>query len=546
MSIGYLIMQTRTAHDAVPLGGVQLRVLDDFGNTVYSLTTDESGETEKIPLETLDKGFSQNQYYTETPYISYNVLAQASGFNSLYVTDIPIFDGETAVLPLTLIPMQQMQRRPSLTEISVGKPAVAMSETRNQEGAAQSAYVLRQVVIPNPITVHLGTPSSSASNVQVSFPDYVKNVASSEIYPTWPTAALRANIYAIITFALNRVYTEWYKSRGYNFDITNSTAYDQYFVYGRPIYDSISRIVDEIFNEYVRRQGQLAPYFTSFCNGTTSTCQGLSQWGTVTLADRGLTPLEILRSYYPKDIEIAETNIITNVLSSYPGTPLKVGSIGLDVQTIQTYLNRIRKNYPAIPAITDEAGMFQNSTRDAVRKFQSIFNLGVDGIVGKSTWYKLSSLYAAVTRLAELDSEGTTLGIGTVPPSVVLRQGQRGQDVITLQYLLNVISEYYPSVPAPAQDGIFGNETRRAVIAFQQTMGLDPDGFVGPLTWKALYETYQGIGQNTPGAGKTYVVQPGDSLWLISRKYNTTVDAIKRLNGLTSDVIMIGQVLRIP
>ena len=546
MSIGYLIMQTRTAHDAVPLGGVQLRVLDDYGNTVYSLTTDESGETEKIPLETLDKGFSQNQYYTETPYISYNVLAQASGFNSLYVTDIPIFDGETAVLPLTLIPMQQMQRRPSLTEISVGKPAVAMSETRNQEGAAQSAYVLRQVVIPNPITVHLGTPSSSASNVQVSFPDYVKNVASSEIYPTWPTAALRANIYAIITFALNRVYTEWYKSRGYNFDITNSTAYDQYFVYGRPIYDSISRIVDEIFNEYVRRQGQLAPYFTSFCNGTTSTCQGLSQWGTVTLADRGLTPLEILRSYYPKDIEIAETNIITNVLSSYPGTPLKVGSIGLDVQTIQTYLNRIRKNYPAIPAITDEAGMFQNSTRDAVRKFQSIFNLGVDGIVGKSTWYKLSSLYAAVTRLAELDSEGTTLGIGTVPPSVVLRQGQRGQDVITLQYLLNVISEYYPSVPAPAQDGIFGNETRRAVIAFQQTMGLDPDGFVGPLTWKALYETYQGIGQNTPGAGKTYVVQPGDSLWLISRKYNTTVDAIKRLNGLTSDVIMIGQVLRIP
>ena len=546
MSIGYLIMQTRTAHDAVPLGGVQLRVLDDFGNTVYSLTTDESGETEKIPLETLDKGFSQNQYYTETPYISYNVLAQASGFNSLYVTDIPIFDGETAVLPLTLIPMQQMQRRPSLTEISVGKPAVAMSETRNQEGAAQSAYVLRQVVIPNPITVHLGTPSSSASNVQVSFPDYVKNVASSEIYPTWPTAALRANIYAIITFALNRVYTEWYKSRGYNFDITNSTAYDQYFVYGRPIYDSISRIVDEIFNEYVRRQGQLDPYFTSFCNGTTSTCQGLSQWGTVTLADRGLTPLEILRSYYPKDIEIAETNIITNVLSSYPGTPLKVGSIGLDVQTIQTYLNRIRKNYPAIPAITDEAGMFQNSTRDAVRKFQSIFNLGVDGIVGKSTWYKLSSLYAAVTRLAELDSEGTTLGIGTVPPSVVLRQGQRGQDVITLQYLLNVISEYYPSVPAPAQDGIFGNETRRAVIAFQQTMGLDPDGFVGPLTWKALYETYQGIGQNTPGAGKTYVVQPGDSLWLISRKYNTTVDAIKRLNGLTSDVIMIGQVLRIP
>ncbi len=546
MSIGYLIMQARTAHDAVPLSGVQIRVMDDFGNTIYALTTDESGETERLPLETVDKSFSQNQYYSGTPYVSYNVLAQASGFNSLYITDIPIFEGETATLPLALVPMQQMQRRPSQTEISVGKPAVAMPEVRNQEGAAQTPYVLRQVVIPNPITVHLGTPASSASNVQVSFPDYVKNVASSEIYPTWPTAALTANIYAIITFALNRVYTEWYKSRGYNFDITNSTAYDQYFVYGRPIYDSISRIVDKIFNEYVRRQGQLAPYFTSFCNGTTSTCQGMSQWGTVTLANRGLTPLEILRSYYPNDVEIAETNIITNVLSSYPGTPLKVGSTGLDVQTIQTYLNRIRKNYPAIPAITDETGVFQNSTRDAVRKFQSIFDLATDGIVGKSTWYKLSSLYAAVTRLAELDSEGTTLGIGTVPPSVVLRQGQRGQDVITLQYLLNVISEYYPSVPAPAQDGIFGNETRRAVVAFQQTMRLDPDGFVGPLTWKALYETYQGIGQNSPGSGTTYVVQPGDSLWLISRKYNTTVDALKRLNGLTSDLIMVGQVLRIP
>lgn len=548
MAIGYIMTQARTAHDAVPLSGVQVRILDELGNRIYEMTTDENGETQKVPLETLDRSFSQNPYFSGIPYKSYNVLAQAPGFNSLYVSDIPVFDGETAVLPLALVPMQSKQRSPIREEISIGGPAVAMSGPRNQEGAAAGSRILRQVVIPNPITVHLGSPSSSAQNVQVSFPDYVKNVASSEVYPTWPAAALTANIYAIITFALNRIYTEWYRNKGYSFDITNSTAYDQYFIYGRPVYDSISRIVDDIFNEYVRRQGQNAPYFTSFCNGTTATCGGLSQWGTVTLANQGLTPLKILRSYYPPDVEIAETNIITGELSSYPGTPLKTGSTGLDVQTIQTYLNRIRRNYPAIPVITDAAGVFGDSTRAAVTKFQNVFGLTADGIVGKATWYKISSLYAAVARLAELDSEGNTLGIGTVPPASVLRQGSRGQDVITLQYLLNVISAYYPTVPAPAQDGVFGSETRRAVIAFQQTMQLDPDGVVGPLTWRALYNTYQGIGQNVPGAESsaiTYTVQAGDSLWRIAQRYGTAVDAIKRLNGLTGDLITVGQILRI-
>lgn len=551
MAIGYLSIQARTANDAVPLGGVSVKVLDDEGNTLYTLTTDENGETQTVPLETIDKSFSRNPYYSGNPYNNYNVLAQAVGFNNLYISNIPIFDGETAMLPLTLIPMQELQRSPAQAEINIGGPAVSMPVQREQEGTVSSPYVLRQVVIPNPITLHLGAPSASASNIQVSFPDYVKNVASSEIYPTWPEAALTANIYAIITFALNRVYTEWYRSRGYNFDITNSTAYDQYFVYGRPIYDSISRIVDRIFNEYVRRQGQNAPYFTSFCNGTTSTCSGLSQWGTVSLADRGLTPIQILRSYYPNDIEIAETNIVTGVLSSYPGSPLKTGSTGLNVQTVQTYLNRIRRNYPAIPAITDETGTFGNSTKNAVAKFQSIFGLQSDGIVGKSTWYKLSNLYSSVTRLAELDSEGDTLGIGTVPPSSVLGQGSRGQDVITLQYLLNVISEYYPGIPAPAQDGIFGSGTRRAVIEFQEAMQLSPDGTVGSLTWQTLYKVYHGIVQNIPPAEPgadtfDYVVKAGDSLWLIARRYGTTVDAIKTLNGLTSNMITTGQILKIP
>lgn len=564
MAIGYLTMQARTAHDALPLPGVRVSVFDDEQNRIYELVTDESGETRRVALETMDKSYSQNENFTGTPYITYNVLAQAEGFEPVSVADIPIFDGESAHLPLVLVPMQGRERGQTQTQVTVGAPAVTMEGEREPEGflqSGESSQVLRQVAIPNPITVHLGAPDSYASNVQVSFPDYVKNVASSEIYPTWPENALRANIYAIITFALNRVYTEWYRSKGYPFDITNSTAYDQAFIYGRPIYDSISRIVDEIFNEYVRRQGQEAPYFTSFCNGTTTTCRGMSQWGTVTLANQGYSPLRILRYYYPDDVEIAETNIITNELSSYPGSPLRIGSTGLDVQTIQTWLGRIRQNYPAIPVITDASGTFGDSTRAAVRKFQSIFGLSADGIVGKSTWFKISSLYTAVTRLAELNSEGTNLGIGTVPPAAVLRQGSRGQDVITLQYLLDVISEYYPGIPAVTQDGIFGAGTKQAVTAFQSRMGLVADGIVGPATWNALYRTYQGIGQNvptpnpdpspnpTPGTGGSsfaYTVKSGDTLWLLANRFGTSVDAIKRLNGLTSDNLQIGQILQIP
>lgn len=551
MAIGYLLIQTRIANDAVPLEGVQIRILDDQGNRIYDLTTDENGETPMISLETVDASLSLDPNYAGTPYIGYDVFAQAQGFQSLYIEGIPIYDGQTAILPITLIPMQELQRSGEVMRITLEKPAASRQEPHLQQRPIAEPYVLRQVVIPNRITVHLGSPASSASNVQVSFPDYVKNVASSEIYPTWPDASLRANIYAIITFALNRIFTEWYRAQGYNFDITNSTAYDQAFVYGRPIYESINNIVDEIFNEYVRRQGQNVPYFTSFCNGTTVTCSGLSQWGTVTLAQQGLTPLQILRSYYPNDVEIAQAAAITDAVSSYPGTPLRVGSTGLDVQTIQTYLNRIRKNYPAIPAITDEEGVFGSSTQAAVRTFQNIFNLGTDGIVGKATWYKISQVYIAVTRLAELDSEGTSLGIGTVPPSTVLRQGSSGNDVLTLQYILNVISEFYPNIPSVTQDGVFGSSTRQAVIAFQQMMQLSPDGIVGAATWQALYDTYLGILGNVPSINPDtgyveYTVRAGDTLWELSRRYGTTVDAIKRLNGLTSDILYIGQVLKIP
>jgi len=555
MGKGNLIIQARTADNALPLSGVKVTIRDHQGRVLYSLTTDESGETQQISLDTVDKRFSLDPYYTGEQYAAYDLEAEKEGFNRIYINNVQIFDGENAIQPLSLIPMLQNQSVPATHAFFLGKHAVEMTEPRNQVGAVigdvLAPFVLRHVIIPNPITVHLGAPASYASNVQVPFTDYVKNVASSEIFATWPQASLEANIYAIITFALNRVFTQWYRSRGYNFDITNSTAYDQYYQPGQTIYESISRIVDEIFNRYVRRPGQISPFFTSFCNGTTATCAGLSQWGTVTLANQGRSALEILRYYYPNDIEISQTNIITGIVISYPGTALRLGSTGLNVQQIQTFLNRIRQNYPAIPIITDDPGVFGNTTQAAVTKFQSIFSLSADGIVGQSTWNKISSIYTAVVRLAGLDSEGTALGIGTVPPSTILRVGSSGVDVITLQYILSFISEFYPTIPLVTQDGIFGNQTAQAVIAFQEMMGLNANGIVDAATWNTLYDTYWGAKNNVPIPPSSengvieHIVQAGDTLWLLAQRYGTSVDAIRSLNSLTSDSLTIGQVLRI-
>ena len=293
-------------------------------------------------------------------------------------------------------------------------------------------------VIPQNITVHLGPPSSSAENVTVNFVDYIKNVASSEIYPTWPEEALRANIYAIISFALNRIYTEWYPSRGYDFDITNSTAFDQAFVPNREVFQNISLIVDEIFNNYVVRQGEVQPLFTQFCNGTTSQCAGLSQWGTVDLAESGLTAYEILQSYYGPNIGIVENAPIAEIEESYPGVPLRLGDSGNNVKIIQTELNRISQNYPAIPKIAEENGVFGVDTQAAVRKFQEVFGLDPTGEVDKSTWYKIKRYYVGVKNLSDLVGEGVSISEAQVPFPTQLREGSQGIGVRTIQYYLNI------------------------------------------------------------------------------------------------------------
>ncbi len=362
--------------------------------------------------------------------------------------------------------------------------------------------------IPDFITVHLGRPSDKAQNIRVSFPDYIKNVASSEIYPTWPENAIRANIYAQISYALNRVYTEYYRSRGYDFDITNSTQYDQYFVKDREIFENISRIVDEIFNDYVVKQGQVQPYFTQYCAGS---CDGLSQWGTVPLAERGYTPYRILQNYYGNDIDIVKNAPVKGNVPSYPGTALRLGSVGEDVSDIQRQLNRIALNYPSIPRISNPSGVFEQSTQAAVRRFQSIFNLAQDGIVGKETWYKIKYIYNSVKGLSELYSEGLSLNDVQRQFSKVLRRGDRGIEVRTLQYYLAFLGFFNPDLPQISVDGIFGQETYDAVLTFQNKYGLTVDGIVGRSTWNAIQNAYNGVINTLPPKYKSYaqLIYPG-------------------------------------
>ncbi len=347
--------------------------------------------------------------------------------------------------------------------------------------------------IPENITVHLGAPGAPAENVTVDFPYYIKNVASSEIFPTWPAPALRANILAIISFALNRVYTNYYRSRGYPFNITNDTSIDQSFVAGRDIYENISEIVDEIFDDYVRRQGTIEPYFTQYCNGTTSTCDGLSQWGTVDLANQGLNSVDILKYYYGDDIEIVVNAPVQGIEDPVPDVILRYGSSGNEVAAIQIKLNRISKNYPAIPKISPVDGIFGDETEAAVREFQSIFNLTVDGLVGRATWYSIQRVYAAVKRLNDLGSEGISPEEVTNLFTRVLDEGDRGIGVRELQFFLNFISLYNESVPYVAIDGVFGPLTRAAVEAFQSLYGLEVTGVVDVETWDYLYRAYRGI-----------------------------------------------------
>lgn len=362
--------------------------------------------------------------------------------------------------------------------------------------------------IPETITIHLGAPGSDAMNVTESFSDYIKNVASSEVFPTWPEEALKANIMAQISVALNRVYTGFYRNRGFDFDITNSPAYDQTYVYQRDIFANISALVDELFDSYIRRKGNIEPLFAKFCDGVEIQCNGLSQWGSVDLAEAGLDYFEILKAFYGDDIELVTNVPVENIVLSAPIVPLSEGDSGRYVELIQIRLNRISANFPGIPKIYPVDGFFDSSTTDAVKKFQEIFSLTPDGIVGRATWNSITHVYNGVKNLYEITSEGLTISELETVYTSELSEGMSSSGVLTLQYYLAYIALFVPSVQAPVVDGTFGPGTKEAVISYQRTYGLEQTGVVDEITWNSIENTYYGILSSIPYQFEEGIILP--------------------------------------
>ena len=354
---------------------------------------------------------------------------------------------------------------------------------------------IRYPVVPKNITVHLGKPSDSASNVTVSFIDYISNVACSEIYPTWPVEALKANIYVIISFTMNRIYNEWYRSKGYSFDITSSSVYDQAFVLNRSIYENINNIVEEIFNNYIVKGNGIEPYFTTYCDGRNTTCNGLSQWGTVSLANNGKNYLEILRYYYGSDINIKYNAEVGDTIG-YPGYVVGLGSAGNPVLAIQRDLKRIRRNYPAIPNITSTLGIYDEETMNAVKKFQEIFSLPITGSVDKATWYKIKYIYTSVKKLSDLYSEGLTRDEATFLYEDELNYGDTGIEVEHIHYFLDAIAFLDPDIPRLKTNSIYNDNSITMVKAFQKKYGLPVTGVFTYKDWSKLKEVYDKILKN--------------------------------------------------
>ena len=350
---------------------------------------------------------------------------------------------------------------------------------------------IKTPIIPEEIIVHLGEPDEVARNITVSFPEYIKNVASGEIYPNWPIDAIKANVLAQISFALNRVYNEWYPSKGYNFDITSSPLYDQSFVENRQFFEVISQVVDEYFNDYLIKDEQIQPFFAMYCDGRVSTCDGLSQWGSVSLANNGKSPLEILKNYYGNVSIIFNAPVEENI-RSYPGFEVGLGTAGDFVRTLNIQLNRIGQNYPAIPVILNDSPYFTVETENAVKKFQEIFDLPITGLVDKSTWYKIKYIYNAVKKISDLYSEGISIDEATLLFSKNLQLGNSGQYINTLHYLINVISYFDSSIPFLDLKGdLFNEKTKQVVMAIQKKYGLNDNGIVDAKSWKLFRELYE-------------------------------------------------------
>ena len=403
---GNLSVNVTSALGFIPVkdASITISLTSNPDTVVETLTTDNSGQTQSVSLPAPNISYSKDPANEIQPYAEYNIAVSAPGYEDAYISGTEILADVTAIQPISLNPLEEPRPKepiviPDHTLYGEYPPKIPEDEIKPVDESGE--IVLSRVVIPEYVIVHDGVPQDpTAQNYYVRYTDYIKNVVSSEIYATWPESAIYANTLAIMSFTLNRVYTEWYRNQGYDFTITSSTAYDQKWIYGRNIYSNIDRIVDSIFANYLSRPGVRQPIFTSYCDGNHVTCEGLSQWGSRYLGEQGYTPIEIIRYYYGNDMYINSTQYISGVPSSWPGYDLTIGSSGQKVLQMQQQLNRIAENYPAIPTIAED-GIYGSGTAEAVRTFQRIFGLPATGIVDYPTWYKISAIYVGVTRISE-------------------------------------------------------------------------------------------------------------------------------------------------
>lgn len=405
---GELKIQLTSQFTSQPIPGakIQISYTGIPGNIIEELTTDSSGQTETIALPSPPLEYSLNPAIEEQPYSEYTFEITAPGFDPVNIAGAEILPDVTAFQNVALRPAVTAEAAavyviPAHTLYGTYPPKIPEAEIKPTNETGE--IVLSRVVVPEYVIVHDGSPrDSTAQNYYVRYKDYIKNVASSEIYATWPEDTIRANVLAIMSFTLNRVYTEWYRNQGFDFTITSSTAFDHKWIPNRNIYDTIDRIVDELFGYYLSRPNVRQPILTQYCDGRQVQCPNwMTQWGSKSLGDQGYSPIEILRYFYGDDMYINTAQEISGIPSSWPGYDLEVGSSGQKVQQMQEQLNVIAGAYPALPKITAD-GVFGPATEAAVEKFQSIFNLPVTGVVDYPTWYKISEIYVGVSRIAEL------------------------------------------------------------------------------------------------------------------------------------------------
>lgn len=399
-------VESRLNSSPVPDARIELSFTGEPDSTFETLMTDESGQTEQVELEAPALDYSMEPSETQ-PYAQYTMRITAEGFEPLTITGIQVMADVTAVQDIRLMPIGAPQRWPDDIIIPAntlfGNFPPKIEEAEIKPVRQTGEIVLSRVVVPEYVVVHDGAPTdNTATNYYIRYKDYIKNVASSEIYATWPDATIRANILAIMSFTMNRVYTEWYRNRGYSFTITSSTAYDQKWSYGRNIFSNISLIVDEMFQNFLSRPNVRQPILTQYCDGQRVSCPNwMTQWGSKYLGDQGYSAIEILRYYYGSDMYINTAEEISGIPASWPGSNLTIGSSGSKVRQMQEQLNRIARAYPALPTITAD-GIYGPATQAAVEKFQSVFGLPVTGVVDFRTWYKISEIYVGVSRIAEL------------------------------------------------------------------------------------------------------------------------------------------------